>query len=215
MAIALSQKESELLAAVISEMNGVPDVDFEIIAQKVGIKYARNARQAFKRVWDKLKGGDNAGEGTDYGDTPTKVTPKKSTPRKAAQKIAKPVTPHKAPKSESKTPRKRKRQVKKEDSDEVDEEKNYDNLDVKEEEEESSDDEDDEIDENMAIKEEDRTMVAVKEEFEHTGVKDESDDGEEFEAATRDMTIEELRAWKAQNNYDSFRAVTPGYDYEI
>ncbi|KAH8820582.1 hypothetical protein F5884DRAFT_826944 [Xylogone sp. PMI_703] len=210
MAISLSQKESELLGVVIAEMNGVPDVDFEVVAQKVGIKYARNARSSFKRIWDKLKGGET---GTDDNDK--KTTPKKSTPKKASTRVTKP-TAGKGNKTPSKSPGKKKRQVKKEESDEGDDEINYDKLDVKDEEdEESSTSEEDDFNEDTKMKEEDDTDSTIKEESGEVDIKDESDDGEEFEAATRDMTVEELRLWKAQNNYDTFRAVTPGYDYEV
>lgn len=185
-------------------------VDFEVIAQKVGIKYAKNARQSFKRVWEKLKNG-----GSDSGpSTPGKTTPRKTTQGKVA-------TPRKNTKVAPKTPRKKTKKVKKEeDTDE--EEEDYDKLDVKKEEreEDSGEDTDNEEEqlsdengqeEHLVLKDEDPSLIPVKNELSDP----ESDNGEEFEAATRDMTVEELRAWKAQNNYDSFRAVTPGYDYEV
>jgi hypothetical protein len=64
-------------------------VDFEAVAQKVGIKYAKNARQSFRRVWDKMKGGAATanGNGTHAEDTNDGLevdSPKKPAAKKAA-----------------------------------------------------------------------------------------------------------------------------------
>ena len=54
-------------------------VDFEKVAQKVGITYARNARSAFKKIWDKLKVDTGDGPADDADDEATdKTTPKKA-----------------------------------------------------------------------------------------------------------------------------------------
>ena len=49
-------------------------MDFDAVAQKVGIKHSKNARQSFKKLWDKLKAGSGAagavtnGSGATSGD---------------------------------------------------------------------------------------------------------------------------------------------------
>lgn len=55
-----------------------------MVAKKVGISYARNARSAFKKAWDKLKAGGDGGLAEEADDeTAKKPSPTKAkTPRK-------------------------------------------------------------------------------------------------------------------------------------
>jgi hypothetical protein len=64
-------------------------VNFDNVAQKVGIKYGKNARQSFKKIWGKMKGGDatasNGGdaEESDDAESSNKAAVKAATPKKA------------------------------------------------------------------------------------------------------------------------------------
>jgi hypothetical protein len=64
-------------------------VDFEAVAQKVGIKYAKNARQSFRRVWNKMKSGSggaaaNGGNKKEANGDDDAESPKKPTAKKVA-----------------------------------------------------------------------------------------------------------------------------------
>lgn len=63
-------------------------VDFERIKDRVGHKYARNARAAFVKVWTKLKDGTDGEGSTDNTDklkAPVKRAGKTAAPRKASE----------------------------------------------------------------------------------------------------------------------------------
>lgn len=86
------------LCALANSSN--PQVDYAAVAQKVGIKYAKNAKQSFKKVWAKLKSGNGGtaanGNGVDADDandidaeSPKKPAAKKDvTPKKAPGELA-------------------------------------------------------------------------------------------------------------------------------
>ncbi|ESZ90076.1 hypothetical protein SBOR_9540 [Sclerotinia borealis F-4128] len=103
-ALTLTAKETEMLVAVMSEMGEIPNtIDFERVASRVDVKYGKNARQSFKKLFEKLKA--QAGPSPDGGDgtrppktpSPTKRaspkkkvgannTPIKATPRPRGKK---------------------------------------------------------------------------------------------------------------------------------
>ncbi|KAG9241103.1 hypothetical protein BJ878DRAFT_483257 [Calycina marina] len=53
--ITLTQKETELLSAIVGLMCDVPDIDYNVLAERVGVKYARNVRTSAKKLFDKIK----------------------------------------------------------------------------------------------------------------------------------------------------------------
>ncbi|KAF7916536.1 hypothetical protein BELL_0130g00070 [Botrytis elliptica] len=83
--LTLSAKETEMLVAVMSEMGEIPsNINFDRVAARVKVKFAKNARQSFKKLFEKLK--DQAGPSPDDEDgaTPPKTPSptKKTSPKK-------------------------------------------------------------------------------------------------------------------------------------
>ncbi|KAI9744225.1 MAG: hypothetical protein M1818_002377 [Claussenomyces sp. TS43310] len=118
MPVALTDKECDMLSAVISNMDGVPAVDWDKIKDVVGVKYARNARASFVRTWDKLRAGNgdstSADSTTAAGNGAIKTTVKKqAAPRKTG--------PRKAPHNAGAETGKRGKKVKKQESDDDEE----------------------------------------------------------------------------------------------
>ncbi|RDW88089.1 hypothetical protein BP6252_00121 [Coleophoma cylindrospora] len=95
----ISKSDMTYLAAVFSVMDGVPDVDYQKVADLVGTKYAKNAKARVKIILDKVKGGatiakDAAGGSpakSKAGGKPTasKVTKARATKPKAKNVSAK------------------------------------------------------------------------------------------------------------------------------
>ncbi|KAF7872488.1 hypothetical protein EAF04_003409 [Stromatinia cepivora] len=130
-ALTLTAKETEMLVAVMSEMGEIPNtINFERVATRVEVKYARNARSSFKKLFDKLKAQAGPAPDGENGSTPPKTPSptKKASPKK---KVGPNNTPIKAtPKSRGKKAA-AKKEVKEEvfDSDEHLEEPVWDNED--------------------------------------------------------------------------------------
>ncbi|KAF7900654.1 uncharacterized protein EAF01_007956 [Botrytis porri] len=113
--LTLSAKETEILVAFMSEMGEIPsNINFDKVAGRVGVKFGKNARQSFKKLFEKLK--DQAGPppDTEDGDTPPKTPSptKKTSPKKK-------VGPKNAPIKATPKPRGKKAAVKKEVKEEV------------------------------------------------------------------------------------------------
>ncbi|RAL66366.1 hypothetical protein DID88_006035 [Monilinia fructigena] len=103
--ITLSAKETDMLVAVMSEMGEIPNtIDFEHVAKRVDVKYARNARQSFKKLFEKLKAQAGPSPDGEVSSTP----PKAPSPTKRAvsrKKVGANHTPIKAvPKRRGKNP---------------------------------------------------------------------------------------------------------------
>ncbi|TGO62536.1 hypothetical protein BCON_0019g00720 [Botryotinia convoluta] len=115
--LTMTAKETEMLVAVMSEMGEIPsNINFDRVAARVNVKFARNARQSFKKLFEKLK--DQAGPSPDDEDgaTPSKTPSptKKTSPKKK-------VGPKNAPIKATAKPRGKKGAVKKEEVDSGDE----------------------------------------------------------------------------------------------
>ncbi|CAD6453411.1 c0e850ee-66e3-4320-9770-10fb800de788 [Sclerotinia trifoliorum] len=102
-ALTLTAKETEMLVAVMSEMGEIPNtINFERVASRVEVKYARNARSSFKKLFDKLKSQAGPAPDGENDSTPPKTPSptKKASPKK---KVGPNNTPVKAtPKSRGK-----------------------------------------------------------------------------------------------------------------
>ncbi|KAM0313599.1 hypothetical protein ACHAO8_005403 [Botrytis cinerea] len=105
--LTLTAKETEMLVAVMSEMGEIPStINFERVAARVNVKFARNARQSFKNLFEKLK--KQAGPSPDDGYGAVPPTPvKRSSPKKK-------VGPKNGPIKANPKPRGKKTAVKKE-----------------------------------------------------------------------------------------------------
>ncbi|TEY58840.1 hypothetical protein BOTCAL_0198g00070 [Botryotinia calthae] len=111
--LTLTAKETEMLVAVMSEMGEIPStINFERVAARVNVKFAKNARQSFKHLFEKFK--KQAGPSPDdgYGAVPPTPT-KKNSPKKK-------VGPKNGPIKATPKPRGKKAAVKKEVKEEVD-----------------------------------------------------------------------------------------------
>ncbi|KAF5874250.1 uncharacterized protein Bfra_004257 [Botrytis fragariae] len=83
--LTLSAKETEMLVAVMSEMGEIPsNINFDRVAARVNFKFARNARQSFKKLFEKLKDQARPSPEDDDGATPPKIPSptKKTSPKK-------------------------------------------------------------------------------------------------------------------------------------
>ncbi|KAB8301201.1 hypothetical protein EYC80_003092 [Monilinia laxa] len=83
--ITLSAKETDMLVAVMSEMGEIPNtIDFDHVAKRVDVKYARNARQSFKKLFEKLKAQAGPPPDGEASSTPPKAPSptKRSAPKK-------------------------------------------------------------------------------------------------------------------------------------
>ncbi|KAI9647211.1 hypothetical protein NHQ30_003594 [Ciborinia camelliae] len=84
-ALTLTAKETEMLVAVMSEMGEIPNtINFEQVAKRVEVKYAKNARQSFKKLFEKLKAQAGPAPGGGDGTTPPKTPSptKRASPKK-------------------------------------------------------------------------------------------------------------------------------------
>ncbi|KAG4026866.1 hypothetical protein MFRU_035g00180 [Monilinia fructicola] len=83
--ITLSAKETDMLVAVMSEMGEIPNtIDFELVAKRVDVKFAKNARQSFKKLFEKLKAQAGPSPDGEASSSPSKTASptKKATPKK-------------------------------------------------------------------------------------------------------------------------------------
>ncbi|THV50091.1 hypothetical protein BGAL_0165g00100 [Botrytis galanthina] len=218
--LTLSAKETEMLVAVMSEMGEIPsNINFDRVAARVNVKFARNARQSFKKLFEKLK--DQAGPSPDEDDAAT--PPKTPSPTKKTSPKKK-VGPKNAPIKAAPKPRGKKGAVKKE---------------VKEEEVDSGDelaepvfdDEDGKSPEHvpslkaespgknavvgpstgspesLQISDEVARMSVVEAEetlstfIEESPVDEQVDPDEQLLAAQSNMSVDAYRHWKSLNNY--------------
>ncbi|TGO22946.1 hypothetical protein BPAE_0149g00090 [Botrytis paeoniae] len=218
--LTLSTKETEMLVAVMSEMGEIPNnINFDRVASRVKVKFAKNARQSFKKLFEKLK--DQAGPSPDDEDDAT--PPKTPSPTKKTSPKKK-VGPKNAPIKATPKPRGKKGAVKKE---------------VKEEEVDSGDelaepvldDEDGKSpehipslkaeslgknsvvgsstgsSESLQISDEVAKMSVVEAEetfstfIEESPVDEQVDLDEQLLASQADMSVDAYRHWKALNNY--------------
>ncbi|RDW95333.1 hypothetical protein BP5796_01096 [Coleophoma crateriformis] len=95
----ISKGDMTYLAAVFSVMDGVPDVDYQKVADLVGTKHARNAKARVKLIVEKIKRGATTAEGAAGGSpakskaggkaTASKVTKSRATKPKAKNVSAK------------------------------------------------------------------------------------------------------------------------------
>ncbi|KAH8593732.1 hypothetical protein B0O99DRAFT_688565 [Bisporella sp. PMI_857] len=96
---ALTPKETQMLATIFSLMGDAPQIDYDKLAERLGIKYARNARTSCKKLLQKIKGhsgtGAAVGGDSDNGEGDTGGPSKK--PTKAVKKaVGKNAAPKKA-----------------------------------------------------------------------------------------------------------------------
>jgi hypothetical protein len=185
----------------------------------VGIKYARNARSSFKKLFEKVKANmaaDGSDHDSDAADEPSKgkkVTPAKNiTPAKptgVTKKSPKPPVAKKATAPRAKAPRKSKKNIK----------------------EEVSDDNEGSTNSYMEDKEEEagkfsiNTFTPVNGKKTSRGLEvntpttgylasisgNEHDtaDADERDAQLRGMSVEQWRAWKHANDYNNYRSHAP------
>ncbi|QSZ33717.1 hypothetical protein DSL72_005288 [Monilinia vaccinii-corymbosi] len=83
--ITLTAKETDMLVAVMTEMEKIPSsINFENVAKRVDVKYGKNARQSFKKLFEKLKAqagpSPSDGDGTAPPKTPSPT--KRASPKK-------------------------------------------------------------------------------------------------------------------------------------
>ncbi|RDL34000.1 uncharacterized protein BP5553_08368 [Venustampulla echinocandica] len=225
--IGLTPKETQMLSAVVSLMGDVPNVSFDEVARLCGHKYARNARTSCKKLFEKLKAnaGNNSAscdtakpDGAENSDGEEIGGAKKKTAPKAKKTPGARAAPKKAAAGMKKgTARK---VIKKEPEIESEDEK-FD-LNMKEEDEEDHDyDHGHEMErtgksEALAPVNEPfpagftSTMFGVEATF-PPGYEFPPDATEEelYKAHTHEITVEEWRTWKIQNDYDDNIATTP------
>ncbi|KAF4629560.1 hypothetical protein G7Y89_g8585 [Cudoniella acicularis] len=231
--IALTTKETDMLCAVVSLMGDVPDVSFEEVAKVTGQKYAKNARQACKKLFEKIKSrvpgapASAEGEGEASGDaeqepeeptTPKKkpakktAAPKKAPAAKKEKAVGARAAPKKANAGMAKNAAASKKGAKKEDSEEEA---------VREEEVEDAEDAPAAGEDDGNGKSQSKPVVSSPQPFVSTffgttatfpaGYQFPKDttEAERFQAHKFEMTVEAYRSWKVQNGYDDDVAATP------
>ncbi|KAF8856305.1 hypothetical protein BDZ45DRAFT_745614 [Acephala macrosclerotiorum] len=91
----LSTKETELLANILAMMGGIPQINYQVLGDRVGIKLARNCRASAKKLFAKIigeldydgKSEEEAVEGSD-DEAATAPAKKKATKAATAKKVS-------------------------------------------------------------------------------------------------------------------------------
>ncbi|CZR53696.1 uncharacterized protein PAC_03576 [Phialocephala subalpina] len=103
--VSLTSRETEMLAHVLAMMGGPPQIDYQVLANRLGIKLGRNCRAAVKKLFEKVQGTmedvEDDEEEADTEDTPApvkkggKVTVKKVKATPAKKIVGKSIGPKK------------------------------------------------------------------------------------------------------------------------